>query len=287
MRTATEPAPGPFELDEALRLVPRREEPGTYDGQLGDGWQIGAGVNGGLLLATCAAAMRRTLAPAGHPDPVSISAYYLSASRPGPATWRSQVLRAGRSMSTATVALAQADGPGQDVERIRALATFADVSSLAGEVRTTATPPSLPPVEECVSHADTPGVLTQHATLLDRLDLRLDPACAGWAVGKPSGRGLVQGWLRFADGRPPDLLSLLVAVDALPPVTFDLGLVGWTPTLELTVHLRAEPAPGWLAVVHSTKNFAGGLLEEDAEVWDSGGRLVAQARQLARAPRPR
>lgn len=287
MRTATEPPPGPFELDAALQVVPRPEEPGTYDGELGAGWQIGAGVNGGLLLATCAAALRETLAPAGHPDPVSISAYYLSASRPGPATWRSRVLRTGRSMSTGTVSLVQADESGHEVERIRALATFADVTTLDGEVRTTAAPPSLPPVEECVSHADAPGVLKEHATLLDRLDLRLDPACAGWALGKPSGRGLIQGWLRLADGREPDLLSLLLAVDALPPVTFDLGLFGWTPTLELTVHLRAEPAPGWLAVVHSTKNFAGGLLEEDAEVWDSTGRLVAQARQLARAPRPR
>ena len=69
------------------------------------------------------------------------------------------------------------------------------------------------------------------------------------------------------------------------PVTFDLGMYGWTPTLELTVHVRAVPAPGWLRVVHSTRNVAGGLLEEDAEVWDSADRLVAQSRQLARVPR--
>jgi hypothetical protein len=51
------------------------------------------------------------------------------------------------------------------------------------------------------------------------------------------------------------------------------------------VHVRVAPAAGWLRVVHSSRNVAGGLLEEDAEVWDSAGRLVAQSRQLARVPR--
>jgi acyl-CoA thioesterase len=263
----------------------RSREPGTYDGELTPGWEIGAGVNGGMLLATCAEALRRTFGPHGHPDPLSISAYYLSASRPGPATWRSRTLRRGRSMSTGSVSLVQPDDAGHEVERIRALATYGDLAGLSGEVRTTAAPPVLPPVEECLPNDQAPPSFQERASLLERLDLRLDPACAGWAVGRPAGRGVIRGWLRLADGREPDVLSLLLAVDALPPVTFDLGLFGWTPTLELTVHLRAAPAPGWLAVSHSTKNFAGGLLEEDAEVWDSTGRLVAQSRQLARAPR--
>jgi hypothetical protein len=32
----------------------------------------------------------------------------------------------------------------------------------------------------------------------------------------------------------------------------------------------------------TTRNLAGGLLEEDAQVWDAQDRLVAQSRQLAR-----
>ena len=81
--------------------------------------------------------------------------------------------------------------------------------------------------------------------------------------------------------RDADPLSLLLAVDALPPTAFDLGLKGWVPTIELTVHIRALPAPGPVRVAITTRNLAGGFLEEDAEIWDSADRLVAQSRQLA------
>jgi acyl-CoA thioesterase len=274
------------EFDRGIAASRRADQPTTYDVELGSGWQIGAGINGGMLLATLGNALRSTLAVDGHPDPVSVSAYYLSASRPGPASVHTEVLRSGRSMSTGSASLVQVED-GRDVERIRALATFGDLAALPEEVHTTATPPDLPPPEECISTDQAPPTFLGEAGLLERLDLRLDPACAGWALGKPSGRGLIQGWLKMADHREPDPLLLLLAVDALPPVTFDLGVFGWAPTLELTVHLRAVPAPGWLRVTHSTRNFAGGFLEEDAEVWDATGRLVAQSRQLARAPRRR
>ena len=274
------------EFDRGIAASRRADQPTTYDVELGAGWQIGAGINGGMLLATLGNALRSTFEADGHPDPIAISAYYLSASRPGPASVRTEVLRSGRSLSTATASLVQVED-GRDTERLRALATYGDLAALPDEVHTTATPPDLPPPDDCISTDQAPPTFMRNAELLDRLDLRLDPASAGWALGEPSGRGRIQGWLRMADDREPDPLLLLLAVDALPPVTFDLGQFGWTPTLELSVHLRARPAPGWLRVTHSTRNFAGGMLEEDAEVWDASGRLVAQSRQLARAPKPR
>lgn len=270
------------EFDRGI-AVERRSD-GVYDGHLDGSWRVGGGINGGLLLAATANALRQTFADEGHPDPISISAYYLSAARGGPATFTTDVVRRGRSMSTGTASLSQ-DEDGQAVERVRALATYGDLNALPEDVHTTAVEPQLPDVEKCVGTNLAPADFRAKAPLLDRFDLRLDPDTVGWALGKPTGRGVIRGWLKMADGREPDALSLLLALDALPPVTFDLGLPGWTPTLELTAHIRAVPAPGWLKVVHATRNYAGGLLEEDAEVWDSAGRLVAQSRQLARAPR--
>ena len=274
------------ELDEALTLAPLGE-PGSYGAELGAGWLIGNAVNGGLLMALAGRALSVELARAGsHPDPFAVSAYYLSASTPGPATLRTEVLRTGRSVSTGQVSLTQPGADGTEVERVRVLATYGDLDTVAHEVRTTAVPPDLPSPERCLRAADAPPTFLRHAAMLDRLDLRLDPATAGWAAGRPSGLGQIRGWLRLADGREPDPLMLLLAADALPPVAFDLGLSGWTPTLELTVHVRARPAPGWLRIGLTTRNVAGGLLEEDAEVWVSGGRLVAQSRQLARVSAP-
>ncbi|MFJ8045832.1 thioesterase family protein [Kitasatospora sp. NPDC096147] len=265
------------EFDQGIALAP--DGPGRYAAELGEGWQIGGGVNGGLLLAVAGHAL--SLEHPEHPDPVSISGYYLSASVPGAAEVRTESVRRGRSLSTGTAVLSQG---GE--ERLRVLATYGDLSTHQGEVRTTATPPQLPPVEQCIGVEHAPPQLISQAALLERFDLRLDPASVGWALGQPAGRGLIQGWFRLADGREPDPLALLLVADALPPVTFDLGMPGWAPTIELTVHLRARPVPGWLRVVHSTRNLAAGHFEEDCEVWDASGRLVAQSRQLARAPRP-
>lgn len=273
------------EFDDGIALEARPDDPTTFGAALGAGWQIGAGVNGGMLLAVVGNALGQVFARESHPDPVAVSAFYLTASRPGPASVHTEVLRSGRTMSTGQASLVQLGDDGRPVERMRVLATYGALDVLPDDVSTTATPPDLPPVEDCVGNDGAPGFGSQ-SSFLERLDLRLDPASAAWAVGEPSGRGLLQGWLRLADGREPDPLMLLLAADALPPVTFDLGAFGWAPTLELGVHLRARPAPGWLRVMHRTRNLAGGLFEEDAEVWDSAGRLVAQSRQLAKVPRP-
>ena len=80
--------------------------------------------------------------------------------------------------------------------------------------------------------------------------------------------------------------GLLLAVDAFPPTAFNTRLpVAWTPTVELTAHVRARPVPGWVRCRFSTRFVTGGFLEEDGEVWDERGRLVAQSRQLALVPR--
>lgn len=265
------------EYDAQTAVTPTGD--GVYAADLSDGWHVGGGINGGYLLAIIGRAISTHL-PA-KPHPLAVSAYYLSASTAGPAEVALDVRRDGGSISTVAADLRQGDQT-----RITALATYGDLGRLGDDVRTTAEEPHLPPVEECVPSSMAPEEVRRVAPLMQRFDMRFHPDHIGWAVGEPGRTGAISAWFRFADGREPDPVSLLLAVDALPPVTFDLGMPGWAPTLELTAHVRAVPAPGWLKVRHATRNMAGGMFEEDCEVWDSTGRLVAQSRQLARQPRP-
>ncbi|WP_327697846.1 thioesterase family protein [Streptomyces sp. NBC_00459] len=263
-----------FDRDTAVT----RRATGVYDTELSAGWTIINAVNGGYLLAVLGRALADALP---HGDPFSVSAHYLTASRPGPAVVRTDVVRTGRSLSTGTASLFQYDDEGQEVERIRVLASYGDLDTLPDDVRTTAEPPALPPMDQCFGPQDAPAPVPGSSAIADRLMLKLDPATLGWALGAPSGKGEMRSWFGLADGRDADPLALLLAVDALPPTAFEIGLSGWVPTVELTVHVRCRPAPGPLRVSITTRNLAGGFLEEDAEVWDSADRLVAQSRQLA------
>lgn len=268
-------------FDDALALD--EGAPDIAVAELGPGWLFGGAVHGGLQLALAAAAVGRRVRAEGRPgDPQSISGYYLSAATPGPARLRTEVVRLGRTLSTGAVSLVQ-EVDGAPVERLRALATVTDLSRLDPDVRLQAAAPDLPPPGDCVLCPP----LVDGSTIWERVEVRLDPAAAGWVRDEPGDRAHQQGWVRFTDGREPDPLALLLLCDALPTTVVALGVRGYVPTLELTAHVRGVPAPGWLRFTQTTRNYSGGTVEEDAELWDSAGRMVLQSRQLARAPRVR
>jgi len=55
----------------------------------------------------------------------------------------------------------------------------------------------------------------------------------------------------------------------------------WVPTLEYTVYFRGVPGPGPLKVFSQSRHLTNGYVEEDFDVLDCQGRLVAQSHQLA------
>jgi hypothetical protein len=136
--------------DRRQRVRPRHgghpSRPGVYDIDLSAGWTIISAVNGGYLLAVLGRALADALP---HNDPFTISAHYLTASQPGPAVIRTDIVRTGRTLSTGQASLFQYDDEGREVERIRVLASYGDLDTLPDDVRTTARPPVFPPMDQC------------------------------------------------------------------------------------------------------------------------------------------
>jgi Thioesterase-like superfamily len=252
-------------------LVP--SSPGHFEGEVSAEWTIAGKPNGGYLLAM----LGRAAADVGsHPHVIAASAHYLHSPDPGAITIEAQVLRAGRSASQVRTQLRQ-----DSTLCVEALVTTS--------VLTTDTTPhwdrglALPTVaapELCMRVPSTsPTGLP--VPIMDQVDLRIDPDDTGFARGRPSGRGELKGWLSLPGDEPFDPTSLLYAVDAFPPPTFEIEATGWVPTLELTAYVRALPAPGRVRVLQKAQLIDAQKVDEVCFVWDSTGRLVAQATQLA------
>ncbi len=248
-------------------------------------------VNGGVLIATV---LRAVLDCSPLPHPVATSAHLLRVARLAPAEVRVTWLKAGRTAATARAALVQDDEVVLETTVTTGTvpvsepdATRAGQASGEPGLTWTDAPPVLPPPGQCVELGQWPGTVGQDGTEGYAAQIRMlfDPAVVGWRHGAPSGVPEMRGYFSLREERDPDALTLAVAVDGLPPVVFGLGATGWAPTVELTMYMRMVPAPGALRVAARARHVSGGWFDEEAEVWDSVGNLVAQSRQIARVGR--
>ncbi len=228
-------------------------------------WDIGTAPNGGFLQALTVAAMGNELE---HPDPLTVTTHFFGRVESGrEATIIVEPIRDGRTTSSAAARVIQ-DGK----ERLRSLGTFADLDALHGTTAMRAYPPEFPSPEECLSRDQSSAPFA----FFKQFDVRLAPELAHSSATE------IGGWIRFLDHRDPDLGSMPLFADGFPPTVLSLGAFGWVPTIELTVHYRAKPEPGWLQCLFTTRLIRDGHFEEDGLIWDSSGRAVAQSRQLAR-----
>jgi acyl-coenzyme A thioesterase PaaI-like protein len=275
-------------FDEATAV--RRTAAGRYEVRpderfalLAPGGGTPPAVNGGVLIATM---LRCVLDSSPHPHPVATSAHFLRVPQTAPARVEVTWLKEGRTAATARASLIQ-DGKTA-VEMTITTGTVPDPAGGRGaSLSWTGAPPVLPPIEDCVDLGPWPGAIGPDgaAGYAGQVEMRLDPATTGWRDGEPAGIPEMRGYFRLRDDRDPDAYLLALAVDGMPPVVFGLGAAGWAPTVELTWHMRAVPVPGVLKVAARCRHVSGGWFDEEAEVWDAAGRLVAQSRQIARVGR--
>ncbi len=283
-------------------------------------------INGGALLATVMRAVLSE-SPLPHPvatsahfirvaaiAPAEVQVTWLKHGRTA-ATARAALVQGGKVILDTTMTVGTvpgspvpADAPGSDAPgpdgvglagagpdrvglagaSVRAAAGKAD-DAAAGSLTWTGPPPGFPAIEDCIDLGKWRGTTAADGTdgYAGQVQVLMDPATTGWRRDEPSGLPEMRGYFQLRDGQDPDPYVLALALDGLPPVVFGLGATGWAPTVELTWHMRAVPCPGPLAVAARARHVSGGWFDEEAEVWDASGRLVAQSRQMARVGRGR
>jgi acyl-coenzyme A thioesterase PaaI-like protein len=292
-------------FDEATAVSLRSE--GRYDAApdprfalIAPGGATPPAVNGGALMATM---LRAVLDCSPHPHPVATSANFLRVPRLAPAEVHVSWLKQGKTASIARATLLQDGQVVLDTTTTTGTVLAQPIAASPGAVSMgerdgagsassqdldwTGKRPPFADIADCLDLGNWPGAVASDGTagFPAHVEVLLDPACTGWRQHEPSGVPEMRGYVRLREHRDPDALLLALAVDALPPVVFGLGATGWAPTVELTWHMRGVPVPGPLQVAARCRHVSGGWFDEEAEVWDAAGRLVAQSRQLARVGR--
>ena len=294
-------------FDEATAVSLRSE--GLYDAAadprfalVAPGGTAPPAVNGGALMATV---LRAVLDCSPHPHPVATSANFLRVPQLAAAEVHVSWLKQGKTASIARAAFVQDGQTVLDTTITTGTLPARPIAAGPGAVGPgegdgaelassqmldwTGQRPRIADIADCLDLGSWPGTVAADGTagFAAYVEVLLDPACTGWRQHEPSGVPEMRGYVRLREDRDPDALLLALAVDALPPVVFGLGATGWAPTVELTWHMRGVPVPGPLQVAARCRHVSGGWFDEEAEVWDAAGRLVAQSRQLARVGRGR
>jgi acyl-coenzyme A thioesterase PaaI-like protein len=264
----------------------REVGPGVYEGELDKRWTIGPKVHGGAMLALCANAARTASgAQPGGPEPVAVSASFLSAPDPGPMRLLTSFRKRGRRISVVDVELMQGERTavhavvnlGQP-EHFPPDGSHAPLLS-ANPVLDLMAPEPPDDVEPIGPGHPMAGLVH----LGEGCDVRPLLSSMRPSDGHPP---MIQMWAR-PRGVAPDALFALMCGDLSAPVTFAVDRTGWAPTIQLTAFLRALPADGWLRIIATCVEIGHDWFDEDHIVVDHLGRLVVQARQLAMVPAAR
>lgn len=253
--------------------------PGRWKAEVPAGWDIREITNGGFLMAIAARAME---AETRGRQLISATGSFVNPGGHGPVEVEVETLKSGRSLSTLTATVARGDkglvhvtGVYADPDRARPDQDLV----LSG-------PPDLPAPDDCVKVVPSGDSKGFPPPITGKIDERIHPDDASALLELPGDQPLVRGWFRLLDGEELDAHGVVLATDCFAPAIFNSPYpAGWTPTIELAVQVRNPRPSGWLACRFATRFVTDGMLEEDGEIWDENGRLVALSRQLALVPR--
>jgi acyl-CoA thioesterase len=275
---------------------------GRFAAEVDPGWSTPIAANGGYLAAILVRAIEAhgatgTAGAAGlAPRQLrSLTCHYLRPVRSGRLDVAVEVLRAGRRISTVRVTASQ-----QGKDAIHALAALAVLDLPAAGTWEPQPPPVDPAPARDAPFVDPDeyrrgtadrwlGPAPSMPPMFRRV--RVAPRIGGVPFSNrempPGEAPETGGWIALPESRPIDAAFIALCTDVWwPPAFQPLGRPAIAPTIDLTIHVRAdippqglpdEPVLGW----YRSTAAHGGLMEEDAALFLPDGSLLAHARQLA------
>lgn len=295
MSSASEAA-GAGTFEQATAVTPLGQ--GRFRAQVDAGWSTPIAANGGYLAAILVRALEAeglTQTDSGPRQLRSLTCHFLRPVKGGPLDVAVELVRAGRRISTVRLTAAQ---DGKDA--LLALAALA-VLDLPAAGQWEPEPPQLapPPLRDAplvppdaYRRRGGEGWLGRVPGMPPMFErVRVAPRIGGVPFSDrplpPGEAPETGGWISLPESRPIDAAFVALCTDVWwPPAFQPLGRPAIAPTIDLTIHVRADIPPDGLPdqpVLGTYRSTAahGGLMEEDAALFLPDGTLLAHARQLA------
>lgn len=263
-------------FDQALALTAQAE--GDYLGASHPAYWNMVGPYGGITAATLLNAVMQ------HPRrlgvPVALTVNFASALVAGPYRVVAQPVRTNRSTQHWTVTLWQVDANGEDGVVTTATALTAVPRSTWGVDEIT-----MPPVPQ---PSDVPVVpLFKGVEWIQRYEVRTLSGAIPSVWDGGGSTSFTQMWVRDAEPRPLDLLSLAAMADVFYPRVW-LRRATQVPagTVSMTVYFHASAAQlaatgtGCLLAQAQAQVVRNGFFDQTAQLWNEAGVLLATSHQV-------
>ena len=240
---------------------------------------VGNTPHGGYLMALMNKALAQVLP---HSSAINSNVYYLDRTEAASAELHVEVIRVSKGSSMGQVKLIQ-DG----CLTCLFSALFSDFEFMKGHSGLKTPLPSIIQSTEVNEYqvmnydkwkaGSTPLFIQQ-------LEMSVHPDHAWWdrTISTNEAEARCSAYLELKGGSA-DAFVLSYLSDILPPVVQNkYGSLGWVPTLTLTTNIRQLPTTSRLFIDGIAKDINNGYFEQDCNIWDLNGNLVATSRQLAK-----
>lgn len=284
--------PTALSFADATAVTPCGED--RFTASIDTGWSAPMGPNGGYVAAVIVRAMLAALDPGGKRRLRSLTCHYLRPLVGGPVELAVEQVRSGRRLTTGRVRMLQG---GRDV--VAALGSLAATGLETAATWSPSAPPVAPaPAPDAVSVPfgrygfggdtwfDPAGAMSGIGHRI-RMAPRLGPRPFSGTPLVPGEAAESGGWLTLPEHHRLDTAFVVACTDFWwPPSQQPVTQPAWTPTIDLTVHVRADLGPDGLDSepvlgVFRSAAAVDGLVEADGQLFLADGTLLAQSRQLA------